>query len=136
MNITLRFWNDLGYEYMGKTAQNLRDKSGHLEKITKARSTQIRPEIEIRQEQRGAISRSGSNNQIANSDDLDNYERNTEETIETTTLPQEETNECTAEQESPEIPIKVLTEDEQFYVDIRNIAQPTFHLLKVSGELG
>ena len=46
MNITLRFWNDLGYEYMGKTAQNLRGKLGHLEKITKARSTQIRPEIE------------------------------------------------------------------------------------------
>ena len=35
MNRTLRFWNDLGYEYMGKTAQNLRDKLGHLEKITK-----------------------------------------------------------------------------------------------------
>ena len=45
MNITLRFWNDLGYEDLGKTAQNLRDKLGHLEKITKARSTQIHPEI-------------------------------------------------------------------------------------------
>ena len=45
MNITLRFWNDLGYEYLGKTAQNLRDKLGHLEKITKARSTQIRQKL-------------------------------------------------------------------------------------------
>ena len=86
--------------------------------------------IEIQQEQqRDAISRSGNNNQIANSDDLDNYERNTEETIETTTLTQEGINECTAEQESPEIPINVPTEVEQFYVDIRNIAQPTFNLL-------
>ena len=73
-----------------------------------------------------------NNNQIANSDDLDNYERNTEETIKTTTLSQEGINECTAEQESPGIPINVPTEDEQFYVDIRNIAQPTFNLLKES----
>ena len=73
MNITLRFWNDLGYEYMGKTAQNLRDKLGHLEKITKARSTKIRLEIDIQQEQqREIISRSGNNNQIANSYDRDN----------------------------------------------------------------
>ena len=128
MNVTLRFWNDLGYEDLGKTAQNLRDKLGHLEKITKARSTQIRPEIEIQQEQqRETISRSGNNNQIANSDDLDNYERNTQEAIEITTLLQEGINECTAEQESP-----VPTEDEQFYVYIRNIAQPTFNLLKES----
>ena len=67
---------------------------------------------------------------IANSDDLDNYERNTQETIEITTLLQEGINECTPEQENPGIPINVPTEDEQFYVDIRNIAQPTFNLLK------
>ena len=129
MNITLRFWNDLGYEYLGKTAQNLPDKLGHLEKITKARSTQTRPETEIQQEQqRETISRSGKNNQIANSDDLDNYERNTQETIEITALLQEGINECTPEQENPGIPINVPTEDEQFYVDVRNIAQPTFNL--------
>ena len=111
--------------------KNLRDKLGHLEKITKARSTQIRPEIEIQQEQqRETISRSGKNNQIANSDDLDNYERNTQETIEITTLLQEGINEYTPEQENPGIPINVPTEDEQFYVDINNIVQPTFNLLK------
>ena len=76
-----------------KQHKNLRDKLGHLEKITKARSTQIRPEIEIQQEQqRDAISRFRNNNQIANSDNLDNYERNTEKTIETTTLSQEGIN--------------------------------------------
>ena len=75
MNITVRSWNDIGYEYMGKTAQKVRDKLGHPEKITKARSAQIRLKIEIQQEQqRDAISCSGNNNQIANSDDLDKYE--------------------------------------------------------------
>ena len=109
MNITLRFWNDLGYECMGKTAQNLRDKSGHLEKITKAGSTQICPEIEIQEEeQRKTISRSGNNNQIANSDDLDNYERNTQETIEITTLLQEGINECTPNKRIPEYQLTCL----------------------------
>ena len=69
---------------------------------------------------------------MQNSDDLDNYERNTQETIEITTLLQEGINEYTPEQENPGIPINVPTEDEQFYVDINNIVQPTFNLLKQS----
>ena len=35
MNLTLKFWNEMGYEYLGKTAQNLRDKIAHIDKSTK-----------------------------------------------------------------------------------------------------
>ena len=112
---------------MGKTAQNLRDKLGHLKKITNSVSTEIQQE-----QQRYAISHSGNDNKISNSDDLDNYGRNTEETIETAILSQWGINEYTAGQERPEMPISVPREDEQFYVDIRNTAQPTFNLLKES----
>ena len=50
MNLTLHFWNNMGYEHLKKSAQNLRDKLSHIEKKTKATSSQILEEI--RQQQR------------------------------------------------------------------------------------
>ena len=35
MKLTHKFWNEMGYEYLGKTAQNLRDKIAHIDKSTK-----------------------------------------------------------------------------------------------------
>ena len=52
MNVTLKFWNEMGYEYLGKTAQNLRDKVAHIDKATKTTSLRIANEINKRIEQR------------------------------------------------------------------------------------
>ena len=52
MNLTLKFWNEMGYEYLGKTAQNLRDKIAHIDKSTKTSSSRIANEISNQREQR------------------------------------------------------------------------------------
>ena len=52
MNLTLKFWNEMGYEYLGKTAQNLRDKIAHIDKSTKTTSSRIGNEISNQREQR------------------------------------------------------------------------------------
>lgn len=52
MKLTLKFWNEMGYEYLGKTAQNLRDKIVHMDKSTKTTSLRIANEISNQIEQR------------------------------------------------------------------------------------
>lgn len=52
MKLTLKFWNEKGYEYLGKTAQNLRDKIAHMDKSTKTTSSRIANEISNQIEQR------------------------------------------------------------------------------------
>ena len=63
MNLTLNFWNDMGYEHLKRTAQNLRDKLAHIEKTTRVSSTHILEEI-VQQQQARNI-RSGDENDIS-----------------------------------------------------------------------
>lgn len=50
MNLTLKFWNETGYEHLKKTAQNLKDKLRHIEQTTKTTTTQITDEIRQQQQ--------------------------------------------------------------------------------------
>ena len=50
MQLTLKFWNEKGYESLGKTAQNLRDKLSHLEKTCKVNALRITNEIREQRE--------------------------------------------------------------------------------------
>lgn len=52
MNLTLKFWNEMGYRHLQRTAQNLRDKISHIEKTMKPDATEIANEIQNQQEQR------------------------------------------------------------------------------------
>ena len=59
MELTLKFWNEKGYEYLEKSAQNLRDKSAYLERTCKIDATQIHNEL---QEQREKTEQDINNN--------------------------------------------------------------------------
>ena len=50
MQLTLKFWNEKGYESLGKTAQNLRDKLAHLEKTRKVSAVRITNELQEQRE--------------------------------------------------------------------------------------
>ena len=52
MNLTLHFWNNMGYQHLNRTAQNLRDKLAHIEKTTKATASQINEEIQQQRNRR------------------------------------------------------------------------------------
>ena len=52
MNLTIHFWNNMGYQHLNRTAQNLRDKSAHIEKTTKATASQITKEIQQQRNRR------------------------------------------------------------------------------------
>ena len=60
MNLTLHYWNSMGYQHLNKTAQNLRDKLAHVEETTKATSTRITDEIRQQQQESQTCNRPNS----------------------------------------------------------------------------
>lgn len=56
MNLTYHFWNSMGYSYLKRTAQNLRDKLAHINKTTQVSTEQIAEEIERQRQMREDLS--------------------------------------------------------------------------------
>ena len=52
VNLTIHFWNNMGYQHLNRTAQNLRDKLAHIEKTTKATASQTTKEIQQQRNRR------------------------------------------------------------------------------------
>ena len=46
MQLTLKFWNKKGYEYLEKSAQNLRDKLEYLKQACKIDATRIHNDLQ------------------------------------------------------------------------------------------
>ena len=53
MELTLKFWNQKGYEDLGKSAQNLRDKLAYLERTCKLDTARIYVELQEQRENNG-----------------------------------------------------------------------------------
>ena len=49
MNLILWYWNNMGYQHLKHTAQNLRDKLAHIKRSTKVTASQITEEIQLQQ---------------------------------------------------------------------------------------